>query len=552
MSCRMTVILRGGRLRSILTAEPGKTDMEPVLRTVFFEIFKNYSAPRRVELFCAITERMREVRMKGKKLNAGQAMRLFLEQVGVVGIKAGQVISEQKGLVSDDIKAELSSLRDRAAPFSKFGVFTYLRIAELIGEPRGAIQPPFRISQVGECLGSASIKQAHLAWTTEGKPIVVKVPRPTIDKNYAEDIVVLEQVLSKLRGQGVNVPEFLLREITDACTSEFDFGQEGISQQETDSHLYGRKAQITAEAQGQEGKGGEAIRLDVPDVLFLIRKGDSGVENLQLIVDEYIGGFTLKELEEWQRYAETPPITPEEQAKKRELEQKLKNIYHEYAALVGLEFKDISLESLRAQIALDLVEQIVSDGVFHADLHSGNAIMDFKPKAKRLALIDFGSVGRSVETRTDGVIDHRPKFKEFLQNLMFLKMGQGDTSRLGELVAEYVELPGWSAVRWGTKIAELNARQAELGGFFKELLSEILAEKGEMNRQFKFLLKSLAAAGGHFEALRGYLAKTLPDAVARAAQEKKPIGEVLLQYPGMQKLRPLVEGNVQLRAMLGM
>jgi len=537
---------------SILTAEPGKTDMEPVLRTVFFEVFKKYSTPRRVELFCAITERMREVRMKGKKLNAGQAMRLFLEQLGVVGIKAGQVISEQKGLVSDDIKEELSSLRDRAAPFSKFGVFTYLRLAELIGEPRGKVTPPFRISQVGECLGSASIKQAHLAWTTEGKPVVVKVPRPTIDKNYSEDIAVLEQVLAKLRTQGVNVPEFLLHEIVDACTSEFDFGQEGISQQETDGHLYNRKAQVTAQVQGQEGKNGEQIRLDVPDLLFLLRKGDSGVENLQLMVDEYVGGFTLKELEEWQRFASTPPVTPEEQTKKRELQQKLENIYHEYAALVGHEFTQVSVESLRAQIALDLIEQIVSDGVFHADLHSGNAIVDFKPKAKRLALIDFGSVGRSVDTRTEGVTDHRPKFKEFLQNLLFLKMGQGDASRLGELIAEYVELPGWSAVRWGTKIAEINARQAELGGFFKELLSEILAEKGEMNRQFKFLLKSLAAAGGHFEALREYLGKALPEAATRAARERKPVGEVLLQYPGMQKLRPLVEGNAQLKEMLGM
>jgi predicted unusual protein kinase regulating ubiquinone biosynthesis (AarF/ABC1/UbiB family) len=533
--------------------EEGKESMEPALRTIFFEIFKNYSTPRRVELFLAITERMRDLRLNNKKLTAGQAIRLFLEQVGVVGIKAGQVISEQKGMVSDEVKRELSSLRDKASPFSKFGVFTYLKTAGLLGEAGEETKAPFQISEVGECLGSASIKQAHLAWTKERKAVVVKVPRPTIDKNYAEDVKVLEIVMGKLREQGVKVPEFLLKEIVDACTSEFDFSQEGVAQRDVDKNLYNRKASIALESDTPAGRiPKESIRLDAPDLELLVRKGESRVKNLQLMIDEYIGGFNLLELQDYQRLNSKADLTPEEQAQKNNLEQKINKIYGMYAALAREDLATISIESMRAQIALDLIEQIISDGVFHADLHSGNAIVDVKPKAKRLALIDFGSVGRSVEVTPEKVIDHRESFKEFLGNLMFLKMNMGDSRQLGKIVDQYVKLEGYDADRWSEQIAKLNQDNATLGEFFKELLSDILTKKAEINRQFKFLLKALAAAGGHFDALSDYLKTAISESIDKGVKQRKPIGEILLGYPGFHKLKPLVEGNKQLKTMLGL
>ena len=41
-----------------------------------------------------------------------------------------------------------------------------------------------------------------------------------------------------------------------------------------------------------------------------------------------------------------------------------------------------------------VMRQIVSSGVFHADLHPGNIIVTGTDSAPRLALLDFGSVGR--------------------------------------------------------------------------------------------------------------------------------------------------------------
>ncbi|MDO8617530.1 MAG: AarF/UbiB family protein [Candidatus Uhrbacteria bacterium] len=519
-----------------LANEEQKVSMEPVLRTVFFEIFREYSSPRRVELFHAITERMREIRLKGKQLTVGQAIRLFLEQIGVVGIKAGQVLSEQRGLVSDDVRQELSSLRERAAPFSKFGVFTYLEEAGLLGAEG---ESPFHIAAVGECVGSASIKQVHRAQTVEGQHVVAKFERPTIEKNFEEDARVLEKVLEALRNQGTNVPEFLLPEIVDACRSEFDFGQEAFAQREMDAKLYARHAEIVLEGTVPAKR----VRLDVPDLLYVLRKGEGKVENLQLMVDEEIRGLSLRDIEDWQAFTKTPPDDPERQKRFSEIRQRIESLYPENAPLIERDFASLSLDALRAQIALDLIAQITEDGIFHADAHAGNIMADLRLGAERVALIDFGSVGRSIEELSDRVVDHRPRFREFLQNLISLRMGTGDMKALGEIVNEYVKLEGFTAKTWAARIEEIHRAQPELASFFKALLSEIVAEKGQINRQFKFLLKSLAAAGGHFESLTRYFIRCAMDARVRAEREKKPMREILLTYPGMEKLKPLIESG---------
>lgn len=524
--------------------------LEKVLRTVFFSVFKHYSPARRVELFLAITERMREVRLQGKELNAGQAVRLFLEQIGVVGIKAGQTVAEQKSLVNDDIRGELSSLRDRATPFSKFGVFTYLRLGGLMGQRQAADRPaPFQIAQVGECLGSASIKQAHWAKTTEGADVVPKVPRPTIDKNHEEDTYVLGQVFEDLRNEGINFPQHLLHEIIDACASEFDFGQEGETQQAMDANLYARRAKVSLV---DKNGAAETVRLDVPDLLFMLRRGDSSVANLQLMVDEGIRGFSIKEVEEWQALTATTAPSPEEQARKEELGLKLEKQYKEYAALVGMEYAGIDMRMLRAQLAMDWITQVMDDGLFHADLHAGNTLVDLTPKRKRVCYIDFGSSGRSVERRASDTVDHRQSFKEFLQSIILMKIGAGNSAeRLAGIIARYVEVEGRDQKFWQEKVTQLQQAQPEIGHFFKDLLGEILGEHGKVDRQFKMLLKGLAAGGGHFEALSEQLALSMFQAMQESLKTGVPVGTVVSRQGGfLRQLLPLVEGLPEIQTVL--
>jgi len=529
----------------LLEQEPQDSQMRKIVKTVFFETFKNYSAPRRVELFLALVKKMQELRQRDEKLNVGQAMRLFLEQVGVVGIKVGQVLSEREDVVSDQsVRSELSSLRDRAAPFAKYGVFTYLRMAGLFVGSTTASTAPFRIAEVDECLGSASIKQAHRATTTNGELAVVKVPRPTIDKNYQEDLAVLRRVMDALRNQGVDVPEHLLPEVADACEAEFDFGVEAAAQNDIETALHRRKATVRL--------GNESIRLNAPKLAFMLRKGEGNVKNLQLMIDEYVPGLNLGEVEEYQRLKVLKETDPTQLARLESLHRKIEQIYGEQFPQAEAFYKSCPIEDLRAQLGIDLMVQIAIDGTFHADSHAGNLLIDAAPKKERVAFIDFGSVGRSVEVLPEGVRDHRPAFRDFLRGLILLKVGFGDPEGMGKTINEYVEFEGGTPEFWKERVQELASKHAEVGSFFKGLLGEMLSRKAKINRQFKFLLKAMAAGGSHFDALSKTLTRGFQSAMVRSMSEGKPIGEILFEDPVLRGLKPFVESDPALKGMLGL
>ncbi len=531
----------------LLEKEPPDSHMSTTIKTVFFETFKNYSAPRRVELFLSLTRKMHELRQKNQQLTTGQAMRVFLEQVGVVGIKVGQVLSEREDMVSDEkMRSELSSLRDRATPFAKYGVFTYLRMAGLFTGAPAASTAPFRIAEVGECLGSASIKQAHLAITTGGEEVVVKLPRPTIDKNYQEDLAVLRRVMETLRSQGIDVPEHLLTEVADACETEFDFGMEATAQNDVEAALHRRTASV-------ETPGGR-ITLNAPKLAYILRKGENKVRNLQLMVDEYIPGLNLGEVDEYRRLSDTPDLAadPEKQARHEKLRRKIEQIYGERFPLAEKFYLTVPLEDIRAQLGIDLMTQIATDGAFHADAHAGNIIVNAAPKAERVTFIDFGSVGRSVEVSADGVKDHRPAFRDFLRGLLLQKIGMGDSGAMGQIIQDFVQVEGCDAKFWAEKVATISAEQKDVAGFFKSLLGEMLSRKARINRQFKLLLKSMAAGGSHFDALSKILTASFQDAMARSMQQGKPVGELLLQDPRLRGLKTFIDADPVLKGMLGL
>ncbi|MBP9710083.1 AarF/ABC1/UbiB kinase family protein [Patescibacteria group bacterium] len=535
----------------LIKKEGGDRDqLKKVLETVFIGAFKYYSPSRRVELFLAVTKKMHELRTQGKELTAAQAIRLFLEQVGVVGIKAGQVIAEQKDLgVDPDIRQELSSVRDRATPFAKSGIFTYLRVGGLLAE-KGKENQAFGIVQVGKCLGSASIKQAHKAWTTDGREVVVKAPRPTIEKNFEEDVQVLEKIFADLVKIPLDVPEFLLPEIVDACRAEFDFSEEAATQQAMDKKLYDRKASVQLEGEaGAEPK----VRLDVPDLIHLIRKGEGRVETLQLMVDEYVPGLSLAEAEEYQGLCKMAVLDAKQQTRRRNIEEDLNEMYHEHGQMVAWRFAHLDYSGVRAQLALDLICEVTTDGIFHADEHAGNVRINLDPRREAVTLIDFGSAGRSVEVKVDQVSDYRPDFRDFVGQLLLLQGGFGDSApivkRLGEILETYVAVPDMTADAWAERVQVLHDTHQETGPFFKGMMEEILSRKGKINREFKMLLKAFSAAGGHFDALKHYLVRAFAS-LDSPSSDGSSVYDRFLAFPGMEKLKPVLESMPSAKALL--
>src|SRR4029077_21243222 len=52
------------------------------------------------------------------KLTRGERIRLALEELGPIFIKAGQILSTRRDLLPDDIANELAKLQDQVPPFS--------------------------------------------------------------------------------------------------------------------------------------------------------------------------------------------------------------------------------------------------------------------------------------------------------------------------------------------------------------------------------------------------------------------------------------------------
>jgi ubiquinone biosynthesis protein len=73
-----------------------------------------------------------------------------------------------------------------------------------------------------------------------------------------------------------------------------------------------------------------------------------------------------------------------------------------------------------------MVYQLTESGVFHADPHPGNIML---LTDSRLALLDFGSVGRLDAQLRSG-----------LQNLL-LALGRGDSAALRDALLELVTVP---------------------------------------------------------------------------------------------------------------
>ncbi|HEX8964742.1 MAG TPA: AarF/UbiB family protein, partial [Rhodocyclaceae bacterium] len=122
--------------------------LKPVAGTLFF--WRDLSAPRAVRL------------------------RLFLEALGPIFVKFGQVLSTRNDLLPPDLAEELAKLQDQVPPFP-----SELAIAELekvYGKPVDQVFAEFS----REPVASASVAQVHFAVLPDGREVAVKILRPGI------------------------------------------------------------------------------------------------------------------------------------------------------------------------------------------------------------------------------------------------------------------------------------------------------------------------------------------------------------------------------------
>lgn len=119
------------------------------------------------------------------KLTRGERLRLALESLGPIFIKAGQIMSTRRDLLPDDIADELSKLQDQVPPFP--GLEAKKMIEASLKSTLNEVFSEFDLT----ALASASVAQVHAATLLSGQDVVVKVLRPNIKKIMDRDIDLL-------------------------------------------------------------------------------------------------------------------------------------------------------------------------------------------------------------------------------------------------------------------------------------------------------------------------------------------------------------------------
>ncbi|MDQ0710462.1 ubiquinone biosynthesis protein [Arthrobacter woluwensis] len=263
-----------------------------------------------------------------------RALRQTLEEAGVTFVKLGQMLSTRSDLLPAAYIRELSRLQSEVQPEP------WDRIRQALDRELG--RPAAEVfSHVDHVpLAAASVAQVHTATLGPVEPdhtrpdVVLKIQRPSALQQVSLDISIIEQLARWLERTAPWARRLgavaLARGFADSLTEELDYRVEA------------ENTRALAHA-----NRGEELR--VPQV-------HEELSTERLLVMERLHGVPLGRAGE------------------------------QLAALNPATRRSLARTLLRATIS-----QLTVDGVFHADLHPGNVLLC---EDGRLALLDFGSVGR--------------------------------------------------------------------------------------------------------------------------------------------------------------
>ena len=251
-----------------------------------------------------------------------------LEAMGPTFVKVGQVLSSRPDLLPDAYLKALERLQDNVKPFP------YSDVERIVQE-----ELQVRISKAfsrfdPDPIAAASLGQVHAAALRDGSEVVVKVQRPAIERQIADDF----EIIAAIAGFVDSHTEIGRRHRFGAMVEELRLS---ILRELN----YEREAQ-NLESVGRNLGGFDCIVIPQPIRDYCTR---------HVLTMEHVSGTKITSL----------------------------------SPIVRLELNG---EKLADQLFEAYLKQVLVDGIFHADPHPGNI---FITDDGRVALLDLGMVGHT-------------------------------------------------------------------------------------------------------------------------------------------------------------
>ena len=265
-----------------------------------------------------------------RPLSRGARIRLALNELGPIFVKAGQILSTRRDLVPADIADELALLQDQVPPFP--GDQARAIIERELKLPIDRLYASFDPVP----LASASISQVHGATLHDGRSVVVKVLRPRITERIARDVSLLHSLGALAQRWHPNAdkirPLDVVGEVEKMLENELDLQREGAN-----ASLL-RRNFISG------------VDLYVPEVYWELTT--AGVLTL-----ERVTGISCDDI-------------------------------------IAIDAAGIDRKRLAAKGVRLFYEQVFRDNFFHADAHPGNIWVDpTRVEEPRFIALDFGIMG---------------------------------------------------------------------------------------------------------------------------------------------------------------
>lgn len=268
----------------------------------------------------------------------GVRLRSALTALGPSFIKLGQTLSTRSDLFGPEVAEDLAALQDRLAPFPSDIAFATIETE--LGKPIDALYA--RIDRTP--VAAASIAQVHLACTTDGQDVAVKVLRPGVEAAFERDIAMFRWLAAlawRLAPKGRRLrPQEVVEAFADTVRNEMDLRLEAAAASEL-SENFRDEPMFDAPAIDWARTGRRALTLErvagdrVDDVAKLDAAGHDRREIMRLAAHAFF-------------------------------------------------------------------RQVFEHGFFHADMHPGNV---FVRADGGLTVIDFGIMGRLDRTTRDYLAD---------------------------------------------------------------------------------------------------------------------------------------------------